>query len=144
MRRCIANIAWLLFIGIAILPLPLLAQQVIIGTIRDCNTGQSLQGANILVAGTAQGTVSGPGGSFTLTVEPDRKVKLKLSYIGYQNFQHTLTNNPLKDTTKISLCMTPEVHQMEELFVTATRTPQRPDEIPARIAAISSKKVMII
>ncbi|NQV03663.1 MAG: TonB-dependent receptor [Bacteroidia bacterium] len=142
MRRGITTIARLLFIGIVISPLPLLAQRVITGMVRDCTTRKPLQGANILVLGTSQGAVSGDDGNFVLTVVSDQKVRLKLSYIGYQNLQYNLTSNLADDTTRISLCMVPEVHQMEELFVTAARTPQKPSEIPARIATIPSKKVM--
>ena len=142
MKRAIIHTVYLLFLGIAFSSITLFSQQVITGTICDCSTGKPLQGANILVSGSLQGAVSGPGGSFNLTVEPDRKVRLRLSYIGYQNLQQTLTRDPVDDTIGISLCLTPDVHQMEELFVTATRTPQKPDEIPARIASIPSKKVM--
>ncbi len=142
MRRYITHRLRLLFTGIAFSALPIFAQQVITGKVRDCTTSEPLKGANIIISGTSQGTVSGHDGNFVLLIATDQKVRLKISYIGYQNLQHSLTSNPVHDTIRIFLCMMPEVHQMEELFVTATRTPQKPAEIPARIATIPSKEVM--
>ncbi len=142
MRKFITQRLWLVFAGIVFLPLPLFAQHVITGTVRDCNTGVPLQGANVLITGTSQGTVSELNGDFNLLINTDQKIRLKISFIGYQDLQRGLTPDPVNDTITISLCMTQEVHQMEELFVTATRTPQKSSEIPARIATIPSKEVM--
>lgn len=123
----------------------LFSQQVILATVRDCVTGKPLSGANILVSGSTMGTVSESDGCFTLRMMPDKKIRIKLSYVGYQTLQHNLIPvNEGADTLHINICMTPEVRQMEELFVTATRTPQEPADIPARIATIPSKEVMVM
>lgn len=51
------------------------------GTIRD-QAGKALPGANIIVYGTTNGTVSGPDGTFRLKAEPARD--LVISFIGYE------------------------------------------------------------
>jgi len=142
MRRDILLNLCMLVAGIVFSALSLCAQQVITGTVRDCNTGKPLQGANILISGTSQGTISESNGDFILIVTTNQKIRLNFSFVGYQNLNRSLIPDPVDDTTVISLCMTQEVHQMEELFVTAARTPQKPEEIPARIATIPSKEVM--
>ncbi|MFH1296400.1 MAG: TonB-dependent receptor [Bacteroidota bacterium] len=142
MRKIIVTIPYLLIIWNVLSPFHLQAQWVIQGTIHDCGTGEPLQGANIQIAGTSQGAVSGPDGTFLLTLKPAHKIRLKLSFVGYQNLLHNLVYPPQRDSSELFLCLTPEIRQMEELFVTATRTPQRLAEIPARITSILSKEVM--
>lgn len=59
-----------------------LAQRTITGTVTDAETGEPLIGANILVAGTAGGTVTDIDGSFSLQVDEAAK-SLEVSYTGY-------------------------------------------------------------
>ncbi len=53
------------------------------GTVYDEDTGQAIPGANIVVAGTTQGTVSDLDGTFTLTT--GKNAKLAISFMGYKS-----------------------------------------------------------
>ncbi|MEX0314989.1 MAG: carboxypeptidase-like regulatory domain-containing protein, partial [Allomuricauda sp.] len=53
------------------------------GTIRDADTGETLLGATVLVAGTSQGVVTNEYGFYSITL-PSGAYTLNVSYIGYQ------------------------------------------------------------
>ncbi|TSA24999.1 MAG: hypothetical protein D4R67_10915 [Bacteroidetes bacterium] len=142
MKSCYLLFACLLSFGFSLFPFSLSARKVISGTVSDCRTGNPLSGANIVITGTSRGAVSGPDGRFILPVEADQKIRIKVSYIGYHELQRMVPEFHQKDTILLFLCLNPEIRQMDELFVTATRTPQTPAEIPARIAVIPARKVM--
>ena len=67
------------------LPLTLFGQRTLSGTVTDSQTGEALIGANILIVGTSEGTVTDLDGKYTLEVPPDA-TQLQFSYTGY----HTL------------------------------------------------------
>ena len=56
------------------------APRRVTGTVKD-KSGEPVIGANILIKGTSQGTVTDPDGRFTLYLPP--KATLQVSYIGY-------------------------------------------------------------
>ncbi|HKK78981.1 MAG TPA: SusC/RagA family TonB-linked outer membrane protein, partial [Phaeodactylibacter sp.] len=58
------------------------AQTEIRGTITDAETGDPLIGANVLVVGTANGTITDFNGAYALTVSDTAK-QLRFSYTGY-------------------------------------------------------------
>ena len=59
---------------------------VLTGKVTDSN-GLSLPGATISVAGENKGTVSDNNGSFTMTKLNEGKIKLEISYLGYQTIE---------------------------------------------------------
>lgn len=62
------------------------------GQVADVQTGEPLVGANVLVAGTTQGTVTDAAGHYSLSVSIS-DVVLKASYVGYQPQQVKLSLN---------------------------------------------------
>lgn len=58
------------------------AQRTVTGTVTDAETGESLIGANVLITGTATGTVTDFDGNFSLDVAADA-ASLTISYTGY-------------------------------------------------------------
>ncbi|MBE0646510.1 MAG: TonB-dependent receptor [Bacteroidales bacterium] len=133
---------FLLFVVACVMTPAAQGQKVIAGTVTDCNSGKPLSGTNIQILGAGLGTFSGSDGHFILIAQTGERIRLRLSFVGYLNLERTLPSITGSDTIRISLCMTPAINLMEELFVTATRTPQKPAEIPARIASIPAKEMM--
>ena len=79
-QRCFLFAAFFsLFFFIAF---PVLAQQVIRGTVRDATNNKPLSGATVSVKGGTQSTVSDANGAFTLTV-PNANSTLTVSYVGF-------------------------------------------------------------
>ena len=65
------------------------------GTVKDASTGEELIGVSILVMGTGTGTTTDYNGNFTLSAPLN--VTLKVSYIGYQTQEVTVTDVPSLD-----------------------------------------------
>jgi len=70
-------------LGVLLLPLGLLAQQVTLtGTVRDRSTGELLIGVNVTYA-AGKGTVTDIDGEFTLKLDPGT-YSLEISYVGFE------------------------------------------------------------
>ncbi|NVO09756.1 MAG: TonB-dependent receptor [Bacteroidales bacterium] len=61
-----------------------LSQQIIKGTVKASDNGESLPGVNVIVKGTNHGTVTNFDGFYTLDLKPEEKV-LVFSFIGYED-----------------------------------------------------------
>ncbi len=78
--------AWL-FIGAA----PLLAQGAISGTVTDAESLAPVAGAQVFVAGTVIGTLSGPEGTYRLEGVPAGEQTVTVRLIGYHELSQTVT-----------------------------------------------------
>ena len=68
-----------------LVPLFAMAQPYTVrGVIADATTGETLIGANVVVKGTTQGTVTDVNGRFSFEVDTPPPYTLVLSFIGYQ------------------------------------------------------------
>jgi len=74
-------------------------QRIITGKVIDEN-GEPLPGASIRIKGTQQGAITNIDGNFSIKVPLGKKVKLQISYIGYENME--IKVRP-RDNTKLSL-----------------------------------------
>ncbi len=132
---------WFLFITLLLQTVGF-SQTPVTGIIRNCDTGDPVSGANILVQETGIGAVSEGDGTFLLDVPEGVKSRLQISFVGYQGLIQPVSAKQVTDTIHLILCMKPEIQQMPEIFITATRTPQKPSQIPARIATILGSEVL--
>ncbi|KAA5548569.1 TonB-dependent receptor [Adhaeribacter rhizoryzae] len=60
------------------------------GTVKDAKTGEPIIGASVYAEPSKAGTITSRNGTFTLTV-PAGKIKLTLTYVGYQKETRELT-----------------------------------------------------
>ena len=75
---------FLLIILISILPIPSYSQNGSIrGNISDAATGETLVGANVLIQGTYNGTISDLDGNYELKDLAPGKYNIVISYISY-------------------------------------------------------------
>lgn len=61
------------------------------GNVRD-QSGEPMAGVNVIVEGTTIGTMTDSNGNFTLNV-PSTSIKIKFSYIGYEDQIVLIKNN---------------------------------------------------
>ncbi|MBO4578502.1 MAG: carboxypeptidase-like regulatory domain-containing protein, partial [Paludibacteraceae bacterium] len=99
---------YVLLVCLCLLPVALLAQMKVKGTVLDEN-GDGAIGAAVQVEGTTVGTVTDFDGQFEITV-PEGKKSLVISYLGYK----TVTV-PAKPTMKVTL--ETESQQIQEVVV---------------------------
>ena len=97
------------------------------GTVTD-NTGQPLPGANVVVVGTSQGAVSDFDGKFSINVSTQPPFSLQVSSVGFETKTIEVTN--LSDSLSIELL---EGNSLDEVIVSASRTPERVFESPVTV-----------
>lgn len=90
-------------------------QTKITGIIKD-EFGESVPGANVLVKGTTNGTITDMDGKFTLNVHPG--ATLVVSFVGYANFEQKVA--PAKTDYVINL--KPDNQLLDEVIVTGYQT----------------------
>jgi len=100
---------YLLLVWMCLLPVGLMAQMTVTGTVLDEN-GEGAIGANVIVEGTTIGTVTDFEGQFEISV-PEGKKSLVISYTGYK----TVTV-PAKPSMKVTL--ETESQLIQEVVVT--------------------------
>ena len=102
---------------------------VIEGTVSDSETGEPVQGANIVVAGTAVGTTSDHDGSFRL--EWDKPIgSVAISHLNYQN-------RIIDDiSAEMQIELVRDISVVDEVVITGTKTRRNLKEVPGRISVI--------
>ncbi|MEN8119693.1 MAG: TonB-dependent receptor [Bacteroidota bacterium] len=88
------------------------------GTITDAETNEPIAGANIVVKGTTNGTISDLEGNYTLSV-PENAVII-FSFIGYKTQEI-----PVNDQTTINVALAPSSEQLDDVIVIAYGTTTR-------------------
>jgi len=107
------------------------AQRKVSGTVTDAATGEALIGANILVVGTTEGTVTDFDGKYTLEV-PAGSVRLQFSYTGYTSLEIGLGESNVLDVQLSA------GELLEEIIVVGYGTTKKAD-LTGAVAAISSR-----
>lgn len=84
------------------------------GTVIDSNTGEPIEGATILVAGSSQGAISDEQGKFTLNVESQSNITLTVKYLGY--LSKTVSLN--ESQQGLTLSLVPDIFELEGVVIT--------------------------
>ncbi|WP_405209166.1 TonB-dependent receptor [Aquimarina sp. LLG6339-5] len=111
------------------------AQTTISGKVVDDNN-QPIPGANIALQGASVGTVTDFDGLFTLTLEETPPFTIIVSSIGFEstNVSITSSSNNLTVTLK-------EGTELDEVIISASRTPERVFESPVSVERFGIKKI---
>jgi TonB-linked SusC/RagA family outer membrane protein len=91
----------------------LFAQRTITGTVTSSDDGQPLPGVNVIVQGTATGSITSVNGTYSLDI-PAGDVSLQFSFIGY-----TVQVIPVGSATVINAALVASAYEMDEVVVTA-------------------------
>jgi outer membrane receptor protein involved in Fe transport len=115
----------------------LFAQTTVNGKVTDANTGEPLPGTSIAVVGKNLGTTTDFDGNYSLTISENTPFMLEASSIGYQSVTAEVTGN--NQTVDFSLQESAEA--LDEVVVSASRTPERVRESPVTIERIDAKAI---
>lgn len=92
------------------------------GVVKDQSTGETLPFANVLIAGTTNGTTTNMDGYFTLFEVPADTVVLEISYLGYQTQRQRLT--PGMEIKDAVFALSGNGVNLEEIIVEGVRQEQ--------------------
>lgn len=114
-------------------PCPLAAQEVeplsLLGRVVDAETGESLAGAHVFLAGSTLGATTDRDGYYRLDHLPPGQLEIAASMLGYEAASHRL-NLSAADTTALDFRLQPTVIVLGEVYVAAGR----PEEWHQRLA----------
>ena len=132
MMKKLLLVAFVLF-GTAIM----VAQTTISGTVNDASLGGGLPGANIKVLRKSVGTSTDFDGKFTMTVTDTPPFIIEISSLGYQSTTVEITKN----NQVVEVALTENATSLDEVVVSASRTPERVMESPVTIERFDSRAI---
>lgn len=104
------------------------AQNTITGSVTDSNK-QSIPGANVIVSGSSTGVSTDFDGTFKLTTNTKLPFLIKVSAVGFE----AQTIDVTSANQKVNVMLKGEETKLDEIVVSASRTPERVLESPVTI-----------
>lgn len=108
------------------------------GSVTDIQ-GQRLNGATIHILNTTIFTLSDPDGKFQITNLPKGKYILEVTAVGFASFQNEIVVDDHQDELTVQLHES--TTQLDPVVVTAQKTEEEAQKIPAGISTLSGKQV---
>jgi outer membrane receptor for ferrienterochelin and colicin len=127
----------LLFVFLIFGSATMLAQTIITGTVKDAKTGETLPGANIKVERKAVGTNTDFDGKFTLNVSDVPPFVLEISVLGYKTEKVEVKKN----NQNIVVLLSENQTFLDEIVVSASRTPERIMESPVTVERLDARAI---
>ncbi|CAL2081652.1 iron complex outermembrane recepter protein [Tenacibaculum sp. 190524A05c] len=115
----------------------MMGQTTVSGTVNDATLGGPLPGADIKVSRKAVGTNTDFDGKFTLTVTDTPPFTLEISSLGYQ----TVTVEITKNNQVVEVSLKENATALDEVVISASRTPERVMESPVTIERFDSRAI---
>ena len=112
------------------------AQTSITGSVKD-SKNEPIPGANVKIAGETTGTVTDSEGKFTLSTSKKPPFTIEVSSVGYGASTVKVTS----DKQNVNVSLTDEETKLNEIVVSASRTPERIRESPVTVERFTIKDV---
>lgn len=112
------------------------AQNAISGSVKDALLQEPLPGVHVKAVESSNGTTTDFDGKFTLNITKF-PVTLKLSYIGFQTKQVVLSSY----TKEIEIVLKENETELNEVVISASRTPERIMESPVTIERFDARAI---
>ncbi|NAS12600.1 TonB-dependent receptor [Poritiphilus flavus] len=111
-------------------------QTVVNGNVSDAN-GEPVPGANIVIVGKAIGTTTDFDGNFVLETSEVPPFQLRVTSIGYSETTADVTEN----NQTLSITLTETQTFLDEVVISASRTPERIFESPVSVERFGLKEI---
>ncbi|MFH6993056.1 TonB-dependent receptor domain-containing protein [Flavobacterium sp. FlaQc-48] len=112
------------------------AQNTITGSVTDGNK-QSIPGANVTIVGNSGGVSTDFDGTFKLTTSSKPPFTIKVSAVGFETKTFTITSS----NQKVDVVLKDEETKLDEIVVSASRTPERVIESPVTIERMGIQEI---
>lgn len=103
------------------------------------DTGSPLAGAHVRISNQERSAVTDKDGRFRLAVNADGVLRVQVSYVGFQT--ETFVLHVGAKAGEQVLRLTPDVAALQQVVVTATRTPKTLKEVPVVTRLITSADI---
>lgn len=113
------------------------AQTSITGSVKEAKTGEPIPGANIKVVGKSIGTTTDFDGNFSFKVAQNPPFTLEVSLIGYASTKVEIT----RSEQTVSVVLDESATALDEVVVSASRTPERILESPVTIERMDIRDI---
>jgi len=113
------------------------AQTTVSGTVTDAKSGEPLPGVNIKVSRKAVGTTTDFDGKFTLKISDVPPFTIEVSTLGYKTKKVDITKN----NQAVSVGLTENATSLDEVVISASRTPERIMESPVTIERMDTRAI---
>jgi len=113
------------------------AQTTVSGTVIDANTNDPIPGANIKVVGNVSGTSTDFDGKFSLKINENLPFSIEISFIGYTS----KTIEVSSDDENLTVSLEESQNALDEVVVSASRTPERLRESPVTIERMDVRAI---
>lgn len=111
------------------------SQTTVSGKITD-GTGQPLPGANVIIVGTSTGTISDFDGNYSLTSSQNPPFSIQVSSVGFES----VTKQVVSSTGNVDFTLR-EGTSLDEVIISASRTPERVFESPVTVERFGLKEI---
>ena len=112
------------------------AQNTVTGSVTDSNK-LPVPGANIKISGESNGTTTDIDGNFSLSTTKQPPFTLEISSVGYGSKTASITSV----NQKVSVTLADEETKLNEIVVSASRTPERVIESPVTIERMNLQQI---
>lgn len=112
------------------------AQTTVTGSVTDGNN-QPIPGANIKVSGESVGTVADNDGNFTLNSTQTPPFSIEITSVGYGSKTVQVQAN----NQKILVSLSDQENKLDEIVVSASRTPERVIESPVTVERMNAQQI---
>ncbi len=113
------------------------AQTTVSGTVTDALTNDPIPGANIKVVGNVTGTSTDFDGKFSFKTNEDLPFSLEITYIGYKSEIVEV----IKDRENLTIALEESHNALDEVVVSASRTPESLRESPVTIERMDVRAI---
>ena len=114
----------------------LYSQSTITGKVVD-DTGDALIGANVIVKGSTDGTITDIDGSFSFRTNQGFPLTLQVSFTGYNTEEVSLSG----PTSNLIITMASGILLSDDVVVSASRKREKVQEAPASISVLTARKL---
>ncbi len=111
------------------------AQKLVKGKVTSASDNSPLTGASVQVKGSSEGTVTGPDGSYSLTVPGDNS-RLVISYIGFNPQEITVGGR-----SSINVSLSENTHQLNALVVTALGISKEESKVGYSVTSVNGSSM---
>ena len=110
------------------------------GTITEAETSNTLPGVNVGITGTTLGDATDADGTFLIDGIPTGSYTVQITAVGYEKVTRNITIEN-GTTITISVELQKDILGMNEVVVSATRSIESIDEVPASVNILQGKEI---